>query len=295
MQDMMWDDSFNLGVDVIDRAHQRLMSIIHKMIGMVRDKDQEKKRWACEEGIKYFKSYTIKHFAEEEAYMRSIDHAEYEEHKLLHDTLRDDTLPKLEEKLEASDYSDQAVEDFLGVCMGWLTGHIMIEDRKIVRRDTAATEQKPDQEELQRLIYAVSQTIGQLFRLEIKVEDDHYDGEDFGRALHYKLTYQDILGEELHVIFAVDRPLVSDTVGKMLFIRFHKVNKTVISAMQQLSQQIAHNLHTYFSETDSSFSLVGDEMLNPRRFRQEFETGSSLYSLLFETELGYFALSIRKP
>ncbi len=67
MYDVIWDDSFSIGVEIIDLAHQRLLSIVRKMIGLAHDTEQEKKRWTCEEGIKYFKSYCIKHFTEEEA------------------------------------------------------------------------------------------------------------------------------------------------------------------------------------------------------------------------------------
>ena len=81
----------------------------------------------------------------------------------------------------------------------------------------------------------------------------------------------------------------------MLFLTFSKINKTVIAAMQQLSQQIMHSLHTYFAESDDTFSLTEDEMLNAKEFQQEFETGHSQYSLLFETELGYFAFFIHRP
>ena len=35
--------------------------------------DEKKGKWASAEGIKFFKSYAIKHFAEEEEYMRSIE------------------------------------------------------------------------------------------------------------------------------------------------------------------------------------------------------------------------------
>ena len=109
MYDVIWDDSFSIGVEIIDLAHQRLLSIVRKMIGLAHDTEQEKKRWACEEGIKYFKSYCIKHFTEEEAYMRSISYDGYDAHKLIHDEMRDTTLPALEQKLADSDYSDQAM------------------------------------------------------------------------------------------------------------------------------------------------------------------------------------------
>ena len=293
--DIVWDESFNIGVEIIDKAHQRLAGIVRKMIDLAQDSKGEKKRWACEEGIKYFKSYTIKHFAEEESYMRSIDYEEYEKHKQLHSEMRDQTIPELERKLEESDYSEQAVEEFLGVCMGWLTGHIMIEDRKLTESDNSHKNIQPDVEELEHLILAISQTIQNLFQLNAKVISRHYEGEDFGKAIYYRLSYQNLHGEKLRVLFAVEKSFVSATVGKMVFLTFHKLNKTAISAMKQIFQQMMRNLHTYFTHTESSFSLYDDEILSTKEFYQEFETESSLYSLLFQTDLGYFAFCIQRP
>ena len=232
--DIVWDDSFNVGVEIVDKAHQRLMAIVRKMINLAQDTEEEKKRWACEEGIKYFKSYTVKHFAEEESYMRSIDYEEYEKHKQLHDEMREKTIPELERKLEASDYSEEAINEFLGVCMGWLTGHIMIEDRKLTRVDNNRKDIQPDEEELEHLILAISQTIQSLFQLNAEVDNERYEGENFGKAIYYKLSYQNLHGEKLHVLFAIEKSLVSSTVvyrniifGNMLVypleLRFRKL------------------------------------------------------------------------
>ena len=46
--DIVWDDSFNVGVEIVDKAHQRLMAIVRKMINLAQDTEEEKKRWACE-------------------------------------------------------------------------------------------------------------------------------------------------------------------------------------------------------------------------------------------------------
>lgn len=83
MYDVIWDDPFNIGVEIIDRAHRRLLSIVRKMIGLAHDTEEERKRWACGEGIRYLKSNSVKHFAEE-AYMRSIG---YDAHKLPRDEM----------------------------------------------------------------------------------------------------------------------------------------------------------------------------------------------------------------
>lgn len=79
MEEIKWNDRFNLGVESIDRAHQRIFSIVGKLISL--NEDEAKQRHACQEGIKYLKSYTLKHFQEEEDYMQSIGYEGYARHK----------------------------------------------------------------------------------------------------------------------------------------------------------------------------------------------------------------------
>ena len=57
MNEVKWNDRFNLGVDSIDKAHQRLFSIIAKLIAL--NEDTAKQQYACREGIKYLKNYTL--------------------------------------------------------------------------------------------------------------------------------------------------------------------------------------------------------------------------------------------
>lgn len=132
-KEIKWNDRFNIGVDSIDTAHRRLFSIVGKLISL--NEDETKQQHACREGIKYFKSYTIKHFEDEEAYMRSINYPNLAIHKSLHDSLRDKTLPALEEEMAEQDYSRESVQHFLGICVGWLNGHIMVEDRAITGKN----------------------------------------------------------------------------------------------------------------------------------------------------------------
>ena len=100
-KEIKWNDRFKVGVESIDSAHKKLFSIVGKLIAL--NEDENKQRHACREGIKYFKSYTIKHFEEEEAYMQSIGYLGLAVHKSLHDSLRDKTLPALEAEMEAQD------------------------------------------------------------------------------------------------------------------------------------------------------------------------------------------------
>ena len=124
-----WNKRFNIGVDSIDNAHRKLFSIVRKLVYL--DKKENNGQWACAEGIKYFKSYAIEHFTDEEAYMQSIGYKGYEMHKRLHDEMRYKTLPALEKDLTKSNYSEESIHHFLGICLGWLAAHIMIEDLAI--------------------------------------------------------------------------------------------------------------------------------------------------------------------
>ena len=67
---LVWSDEYNIGVDIIDKEHQRLFRIINKLLAF--GEEEKKGQWACLEGIKYFKEHALKHFEDEEKYMESI-------------------------------------------------------------------------------------------------------------------------------------------------------------------------------------------------------------------------------
>ena len=102
---LVWRERYNIGVDFIDREHKKLFSILNKLLAA--GKEGEKSRWACQEGIKYFKDHAIKHFSEEEAYMESIGYQGLEMHKRLHEDFRMRTLPSLEKELEKTGYCEE--------------------------------------------------------------------------------------------------------------------------------------------------------------------------------------------
>jgi len=111
---LVWQDRYNLGVEVIDKEHKKLFSILNKLFDF--GKQEEKSQWVCQEAIKYFQDHAIKHFADEEAYMFSIDYEGIEMHRRIHRNFRERTLPALERELELSAYSEESVNHFLSVC-----------------------------------------------------------------------------------------------------------------------------------------------------------------------------------
>ena len=70
---LVWQERFNIGVDVIDKEHKKLFNVLNKLF--VYGKEEEKSQWVCQEAIKYFRDHSIQHFSEEEEYMESINYA----------------------------------------------------------------------------------------------------------------------------------------------------------------------------------------------------------------------------
>ncbi|MDE7435244.1 MAG: hemerythrin domain-containing protein [Lachnospiraceae bacterium] len=293
MNEVIWRDRFNIGVEVIDKAHQRLFSIVGKLLSL--NEDTAKQQHACREGIKYFKSYTLKHFAEEEAYMQSIQYSEYDMHKSLHDNLRDNTLPALERELDEQNYSMEAIQHFLGICVGWLNGHIMIEDHAITGRTSNKWVHQASDDELISLEKAIQQTFQNLYRVNAELISKRYGGEDFssGTALCYRLNYKSKEGKLLQVFLIYEEQMILRTLSAMLGKQIKGIDKTVIYALKVLSQKFIDCIGSHFALTNAC-ELQKDDIMTFEQLVRTFDKEYPPYSLLFNIEnKGYFAFCAR--
>ncbi len=295
MNEIKWNDRFNIGVENIDKAHQRLFSIVAKLLSL--NEDVAKQQHACREGIKYFKNYTIKHFSEEEAYMQSINYSEYAIHKSLHDNMRIKTIPALENELESQNYSVESVQHFLGICVGWLNAHIMIEDHAITGRSANKWVHQSAEDEIASLEKAIIQTLENLFRVKAQTVSVHYSGEDFssGNALCYRLTYSSSEGERIHAYLIYEERMVLNMLAEILGKQINKIDKTVFYAIKMLSQKFMECIKEHFILTNE-YQLERTDLLTFEQIVRIFtlEKQYPPYSLLFNTEKnGYFAFFIK--
>lgn len=125
-----WKEEFCIGVESIDHAHETLFTVVNKVYKIIKESGDIE--WAASQAIKYFESYTLKHFSEEEEYMLSIEYKDYERHKKIHDGMRDLIIPALNKKLEDANYSIEAIREFLDICTKWLRKHILEQDKAIM-------------------------------------------------------------------------------------------------------------------------------------------------------------------
>lgn len=288
-----WNDRYNTNVGVIDEAHQKLFSIVGKLIAL--NEDETKQQQACREGIKYFKNYTFKHFSEEEAYMQAIDYSGYEMHKTLHDNMRDKTLPALEREMEEQGYSKESVSHFLGICVGWLNGHIIIEDQAITGRTINKWVYQPSEDKLLSLEKAAIQVLESFFKVQADLISKHYSGEHFSseNVICYRINYHNHTGERLQVCLAYEERLALHLVSGVVNKQISKMDQNVSQAVKMLSQQFMTCIGKYFAPK-YPYQLDKSEVLTFDQFIRTFDREYPPYSLLFSTgDKGYMALCIK--
>ena len=287
--EIKWNERFSIGVDTIDRAHERLFTIVGRLISL--NEDETKQQHACREGIKYFNSYAMKHFAEEEAYMRSINYPGYALHKTLHDNLREETLPALEAELEEQEYSKESVRHFIGISAGWLTFHIMREDYAITGKSASKWTHPASDNETDTLSKSIIRTLESMCQAKSQIVSQHYGGDDFssGKTLCYRLTYLSKDKSHLQFYLVYEEPLVLRTLSEILGQDIPRIDQTAISAMKILSEQFVDTVKQHFM-VDKKYYLEKNDLMTFDQYVRTFDKEYPPYSLLFRAEgKGYFA------
>ena len=288
----IWQDRFNIGVEVIDREHRKLFGIMNRLLTF--SEKESKRQWVCEEGVKYFKDHAMKHFAEEEVYMASIHYSGFETHRKLHDTFRQKTLPELEKELTQTGYSQDAVNHFLGVCAGWLIGHTLTEDHAIVGKTESKWGNLLPEEHQKAMSKTIIQLLYELFRLDARIISDRYGGEKFGNGIYYRLSYETKKGERWDSILVFEEKLILGTVGKLMGAKTNKLDTMLMNATRYTARQFVDNIRKHFADTEQ-YELKQESLLTYEQFQKVFDKETPQCSLLFNTGEGYFAYCTIAP
>lgn len=288
----IWQDYYNIGVPDIDREHRKLFGIMGKLLAF--SEDETKCQWVCQEGIKYFKEHALKHFAEEEVYMATIGYSGYEMHRRLHDTFRKKTLPEIEAELQKTNYSQDAVQHFLGVCAGWLIGHTLTEDRAITGKAISKWAGLLPEESQTALEQLIIELLYELFQLDARLISDSYGGEKFGKGIYYRLVYVSKTGKTWEVILIIEEKLLFQTLGKILSSDANKLDIVLMNATRYTARQFAERITVYFPSSEI-FEVKEENLLTYEMFEKMFSRHAPQSSLLFDTGKGYFAFCVMAP
>ncbi len=286
----IWQDRFNIGVDVIDREHKKLFSIMNRLF--IFSEQEDKIQWVCEEGLKYFRDHAMKHFAEEEVYMASISYTGYESHRRVHDNFRKNTLPALELELTRSNFSKDAVSHFLSVCAGWLIGHTLTEDRAITGQEMSKWGNLLPEEEELAVKQLIMHLVKDMFQLDTRLISDRYSGEKFGKGIYCRFIYANAKGEKWEVFMIFEEQLLVETVGKMMGHQSDKLNVVLVNASRYAIRQFVERVLEHLPAA-AGFELKDENLLSYEQFQKVFSKPQC--SLLFSTPAGYFAYCAMPP
>ncbi len=292
---MTWQDEYNVGVEVIDKEHQRLFKIINKLLAF--DEEEKKNQRTCQEGIKYLKAHAVKHFADEEEYMASIGYQDLEQHRRIHKGFREHTLPALEQELERTGYTDDAMGHFLGVCTGWLIGHTLTEDQAITGKNGSRWSNMLPSEETEAVKKMVIQLVYDLFQLESLVVSDTYAGEKFGKGVYYRLAFSKP-GEEENLqefMLVFEEKLLINTVGKIMGLQTNRMDTMLIHASRYTARQFVTRVMEHLPGREG-YELQEENLLTYEQFQEAFQREKPQVSLLLNTGgAGYFAYCAIAP
>ena len=127
----MWKESFRIGVELVDTQHKELFQKIGELLKGI-NASVEKNKQECIRAILFLKDYSVKHFAEEEAYQKSIGYPEFESHRGQHEKFIRTVLDH-EKNMIKSDFDEKDVKEFTGMLIAWLLYHVADSDQKIGR------------------------------------------------------------------------------------------------------------------------------------------------------------------
>lgn len=120
-------DEFLTGITLVDDEHRELFRIAQSALDLYQDEFVVDKYDHIVKILKELKAYTIKHFADEEAYMESIHYkrlfTQKMEHNAFVEKLNEFDLDKVDEN------QDSAILDLLNFLNDWLVNHILEKDK----------------------------------------------------------------------------------------------------------------------------------------------------------------------
>ncbi|WP_305043319.1 bacteriohemerythrin [Geoalkalibacter sp.] len=121
---MRWSDDLSVGIEHIDRQHQKLVALINQMFSAMKSGQGD---GILQDILAQLVDYTQKHFFEEERMMKSHGYPDFEEHKAAHAHLVSQ-VGDFQKKFKAGKVSVSS--DLFNFLKGWLINHIQGTDKK---------------------------------------------------------------------------------------------------------------------------------------------------------------------
>lgn len=124
MEKIIWNQSFSVGVEEIDRQHKQLVNILNQLLGMEGIQvDSE----IISDTLTRMTDYADYHFSSEEKFMKENAYPDYAAHHLEHVAFMRKTA---ELSIKTMAYQKTIPSELLAYLRMWLIEHILVSDMK---------------------------------------------------------------------------------------------------------------------------------------------------------------------
>ena len=116
-----WTSDLDTGFEDIDEQHRQLVDYTNKLYDAKEANDKE----GIEREFQHLIDYTVEHFSYEEMMLEEAQYRLVEQHRKVHQNFVT-RLNTLQARYRNGD--EEALEEVIGLCEGWLFCHIRIND-----------------------------------------------------------------------------------------------------------------------------------------------------------------------
>jgi len=122
-----WSDEYKIGIEKIDRQHQYFFTLTNKLLKIVAKREQSHRELLLI--LNKLFSYTLRHFAIEEAMFDKSKYESAKHHILRHNEMRRKMRGYLRRINKPNANIDKLVTEIARHSVDWLHNHITVEDR----------------------------------------------------------------------------------------------------------------------------------------------------------------------
>ena len=128
MGKIVWDESFSINNDRIDRQHKRWVEIYNDLYDRILNDPPELSDTISMNSLTSMQNNFLHHFKSEEKYMLEINYPELPEHIIIHNKFNKKIADINDRIIRGTDHIN---EELLIMIKEWLISHILVEDKKI--------------------------------------------------------------------------------------------------------------------------------------------------------------------
>lgn len=290
---MTWDESYLMGVEVLDNEHKNLFKIAGQILEKMRARGDEEsvRMFLLKEGLNYLNGYFAGHAAREEAYMKKIGYHEYALHKMQHDDFQNVQLAKYRSMLERGSCTKEEIWDFIGSGIGWLLQHITTADMAIVGKGVLSRHVQQDVN-----VQTVEKAINALFTTTLNVEANAkiistaYDGAPFGKAVCQR-TVCEKEGRQITLLSGIERSFMMEVANALYGSHAIDEMDLVLSTVEAFGAQFWVTLYRQLTSDATPISIKENKFLLGNTLAEEMRTLKPTSSLLFTSDKGKFFIA----